>query len=412
MRKKVYIIFFFICFSSLVYAQTDFENNFLQGYLNFEQFFQQLSGDYGVNFFPFLNSKYGGRDLALSGAFTAVADDITTLEANPAGTASLKNTELFFSHNKLMGDINYNTLAYALRLNDLGLGLSARIMYIPFTHYDNFGESVSNGIISYSVITLNFSYNFFKSYNFFGLSLGGNVKLYIYGVPENIARNQTMVNISFDFGLLTRFNFLKAYKTTEKNFSFGFSAKNLGPFLVDEPPPTTLSAGIAYKPIEQLLISIDFNYLISYSELTYKNWSVNTGVEWTFTKYTSLLVGASIKSSPSFSLGLNINFEDFTITATYNPDFVDLSRFSVSASLKFGDFGRDKKSSLIKNLYSSALKLMNDGNYEEAKVILIEILKKDKGFTPAKKSLNNCNEMLKVDSRIREYYQENKNKIK
>ena len=409
-RNRFFVIVIF-CISISLYPQSDFENNFLEGYLNFEKFFQQLSGDYGGTFFPFLNSRYGGRDLGLSGAFTGVADDITTIEINPAGTASLKYTELFFSHNKLMGDVNFNTLAYAIRLNDLGLALSARILYIPFTHYDNFGDVVSSGMISYSVITLNGSYNFLRTYDFFGISVGGNIKLYIYGVPENIAANQTTVNVSFDFGFLTRFNFLKGYSKNEKNFSVGLAIKNLGPFSANEPPPTTISTGIGYKPIEQLLLSLDFNYLISYSEFTYKTWSINTGIEWKFTKYTSLLFGAMIKSSPSFSLGINLDFDDFSITATYNPDFIDLSRFSVSASLKFGDLGRYKKDTNIKILYINALKYMNQGDYETAKMQLEDILKKDKGFTPARKSLENCNEALKINKKLKEYYKDN-NQIK
>lgn len=407
--KRIFILLIFFL-NTLLFSQTDFENSFLQNYLNFEKAFQYLGGDYGTNFFPLLNYGYGGRDLALSGAFTGVADDITTLEINPAGTASLKYTELFFSHNKLMADVNYNTIAYTMRLNDLGFGLGTRILYIPFTHYDRFGEDVGNGIISYTVITFNVSYNFFRRYEFFGFSIGGNLKLYIYGVPENIYPSQTSVNIAFDFGLLTRFNFLKAYKSYEKNFSIGLAVKNIGPFTHNEPPPTTVSFGIGYKPIEQILISVDFNMLINYSELTYKNWNVRTGFEWKFTKISSLLVGVLISSSPSFSLGVNLDFEDFSITATYNPDLIDVSRFSVSATLKLGDLGRDKKETLLRKLYSDALKLMTENKYQEAKEILEFILKKDPGFTPAIKSLENCNYQLRIEKDIKNIY-ENQNKL-
>jgi len=407
--KKIFVLSL-LFFNIFLFGQTDFENSFLQGYLNFEKAFQLLGGDYGTTFFPLLNYGYGGRDLALSGAFTAVADDITTLELNPAGTASLKYTEIFFSHNKLMADVNYNTIAYTMRLNDLGFGLGTRILYIPFTHYDSFGEDVANGIISYTVITFNVSYNFLRKYEFFGLSVGGNFKLYIYGVPENIYPSQTSVNIAFDFGLLTRFNFLKAYKSYEKNFSIGLAIKNLGPFTYNEPPPTAIAVGIGYKPIEQILISIDFNMMINYSELTYKNWNVRTGFEWKFTKVSSLLFGVLISSSPSFSLGVNLDFDDFSITATYNPDLIDVSRFSVSATLKLGDLGRSKKEAMLRKLYSDALKLMAESKYGEAKEILEFILKKDPGFTPAKISLENCNYQLKLEKEIKNIY-ENQNKL-
>lgn len=380
MRKKSFFIIVFIVFLLFsvpgLFSQDDFENNFLSGYLSFESFFLQISGDYGTTFFPFLNNGYGGRDRAFSGAFTAVADDITTIEANPAGTASLKYSELFFSHNKLMGDVNFNTLAYSMRFNDLAFGIGARILYIPFTHYDDFGLSVSNGIISYSVITLNVAYNFFRSHKFFGLSVGGNAKLYIYYVPEQIADNQTKINAAFDLGLLTKFNFLKGYYLNEKNFAVGLAVKNIGPFTDEEPPPTTVSLGVSYKPIERLKMSLDFNYLINYSSLTYLNWSVNSGFEVYFTKVSSIIGGFVIKSNPSFSLGINFNFENFTITAIYNPDFVDVSKFSVSASLKLGDLGREKNRILMRKMLADAQILINKGEYDTAKRILLKILRK------------------------------------
>jgi hypothetical protein len=383
-----------------LYSQTDYETNFLEGYLQFEQVFQELGGDYGTTFFPFLTLGYGGRERGLSNAFTGVADDITTLEVNPAGTASLEFTELFFSHNKIIGDVNYNTLAYSMRFNDLGFGVGARVLYMPFTHFDQWGENAGSGIITNSVFTLNCSYNILRSYKFFGLSVGANVKLYVYGVPEEIASDQTRVNAVFDVGLLTRFNFLKAYNKIEKNFSVGLAARNMGPFVDEEPPPTTISLGAAYKPIDAIRISLDFNYLINYSELTYQNWSIDTGFEWQFTKYSSLMCGATLKSSPSFSLGVALDFEDFKITAVYYPDFVDVSKFSISASLKFGDMGRDKKRIMLKNMYSDALKLVSDGNYTEAQILLQDILKRDDAYTPAKKSLKYCKKQLETEKEL------------
>ncbi|OHD05388.1 MAG: hypothetical protein A2086_09270 [Spirochaetes bacterium GWD1_27_9] len=401
-KLKILFINIFLITNLFVFAETDFENNFLQTYLNVENFFLKIGGDYGTTFFPFLNTGYGGRQVGFSGAFTAVADDISTLESNPAGTASLNFTELFFSHNKLMGDVNYNTIAYTMRFNNLGLGIGTRMLYIPFTHYDKFGIDVGSGIINYTVITLNGSYNFLKSYDFFGLSVGGNIKLYIYGVPDSIALNQSRVNVAFDIGILTKFNFLKAYKKNEKNFSIGLALKNIGPFTDGEPPPTKISVGLAYKPIEQLLMSVDLDYLINYSELTYKNWSVSSGMEWYFTKYSSLILGFVVKSNPSFSLGFNLNFDDFTISAIYNPDFVDLARFSISASLKLGDLGRGKNELIIKKMYSVALHLMNSGNYQEAKEILEKIIEKEPNFSPAKKSLKNVQRQLDIQDNLNE----------
>lgn len=397
MKKAFVTGLLIISFSFSLFGESSFENNFLQSYLNFENAFLQISGDYGTTFFPFLNMTYGGRDAAFSGAFTAVADDISALEKNPAATASLRYTELFFSHNKIMGDVNYNAIAYSMRLNDLGFGAGVRVLYLPFTHYDKFGVDIGNGVISYSVITLNASYNLLRTYDFFGLSIGGNVKLYVYNVPDTIAEEQSRTNVVFDLGLLSRFNFLKAYYLPEKNFSLGFAVKNLGPFTDGEPPPTTLTFGFSYKPVAKVLITSDVNMLINYSDMTYKNWSVNGGLEVQFTKFSSLIAGMTIKSNPSFALGVNFDFEDFSITALYNPDFVDLFRFSVSASLKLGDLGRGKKEELIKKMFARALRLINDGNHKAAREVLLKILEKDPGYSPAKKRLEYSKKLIELE---------------
>lgn len=409
MKKKFIIIFivFLSIFSNVINADATFENNFLNGYLDFENFFIQLDGDYGMTFFPFLNSGYGGREAAFAGAFTAVADDISSLESNPAATSVLDTTELFLSHNKLFGDVNYNALAYSMRLNNLGFGIGARVLYFPFTHYDKYGLTVSSGIISYSVITMNASYNFLRSYQHFGLAAGGNIKLYIYHIPEEIAESQSRVNASFDLGLLTRFNFLKAYHMREKNFSIGFSVKNLGAFTDNDPPPTTLSFGISYKPISQFMIATDFSYLINYSEETYKNWSASFALEWIFIKQASLTAGFKLKSNPSFALGLNLNFENFRITAAYTPDFVDVSQFKISATLKLGDLGRKKFIEDIEKSYTKAMNQINNGEHEIAKSLLENILKKYPHFNPAKSTLEYVNKHINLIKNVDEQIKSN-----
>jgi hypothetical protein len=71
--------------------------------------------------------------------------------------------------------------------------------------------------------------------------------------------------------------------------------------------------------------------------------------------------------------------------------------FSISASLKLGDLGRSKKSQQVKEMYSQALKLMNQGNYQNAYELLQEILIKDRTYTPAKTSLQYCKKQIDIE---------------
>lgn len=401
MKTKLIFVCTYLFLSFTLLLSSDFENNFLNGYLNFEKFFLNFNGDYGTSFFPILNKPYGGREMALSGAFTGLADDISTIESNPAGTAALENTEFFFSHSKLFGDVNYNAAAYTMRFNELGFGVSVRMAYLPFTHYDMLGHEGGSGIISYSVVTFNGSYNFFRTYERFGLAVGTNVKLYIYGVPDSIISGQSRVNVAFDFGILSRFNFLKYHKTLDKNFSIGLAVKNLGPFMENEPPPTSASFGFSYRPIKRFLITSDIHYLINYSEFTYKNWNYKAGLEVNITDFFSIMGGVSLKSSPSASLGINIEFEQFRLTAVYNPDMVDVAQFSVSASIKFGDMGRGKRQAQIDNLFSTALNMVNESRYSEADDILSEILSMSPNYTPARRTAKLISKHRELYERIR-----------
>ncbi len=407
MNKKIFIAIIILYVSLFVYAEEDFENNFLSGYLDMEKFFLNMNGDYGTTFFPFLLKPYGGRDLALSGAFTGVADDVSTIESNPAGTSSLDATELFFSHSKVYGDINYNTVAYTMRFNELGMGLSARVMYLPFTRYDMLGNALGSSVISYTVVTLNASYNFLSTYKHFGLAVGGNVKLYVYSVPEEISAGQTSLNVAFDLGLLTKFNFIKFYNTFEKNWAIGLAVKNLGPFTRDEPPPTTASFGLSYKPVEQFMVSSDINLLINYSDLTYKNWGVNIGLEWRFIKFASITAGASIKSNPTFSLGFNLNLESLKVTAVYNPDLVDLAQFTISATIKLGDLGRKKRIDDVNNKYALTLKMINEGKTYDAQKALEDIILINPNFDPAWETLTFLKKHIETLNKVNEAVERN-----
>lgn len=72
----------------------------------------------------FLKIGVGAKAVGLGEAFTAVADDATTIFWNPAGLSNLSDREVYFSHTSWIADINYEYIAYAQYLPWLG-GLNA-----------------------------------------------------------------------------------------------------------------------------------------------------------------------------------------------------------------------------------------------------------------------------------------------
>lgn len=55
----------------------------------------------------FINIGVGARAQGLGGAFTALADDVSSIYWNPAGLSCVKDTEMTFMHNKWIEDTSY-----------------------------------------------------------------------------------------------------------------------------------------------------------------------------------------------------------------------------------------------------------------------------------------------------------------
>jgi len=95
----------------------------------------------------------GARPTGMGDAFVAVADDVNAVDWNPAGLASLTETQLEFMHARWMVDVAYEHFAYAQALGTSGgVGLSfgwihtsgvARVAYDPTTN-DSLGSGFTN----------------------------------------------------------------------------------------------------------------------------------------------------------------------------------------------------------------------------------------------------------------------------
>lgn len=67
-----------------------------------------------------LKFNVGPRAIGMGGAFTAVADDITSMYWNPGGTANIQSNEAFFNHTTLYADIRHDFAAIASYISGLG----------------------------------------------------------------------------------------------------------------------------------------------------------------------------------------------------------------------------------------------------------------------------------------------------
>ncbi len=344
----------------------------------------------GLTAFPVLNVPMGGRYEGMGTAFTAVASDVGFIEANPAGSALLPYTELALLHNNWIETSNVESVVYATRFGDLGVAASAKFLYVPFTGYTPWGDRESTGYYSESVATANISYNFLRSYGYSGLSVGMNLKGAYRHIPSDIAEGQSAASAMVDFGVLTRFNFLKFYPSRDRNFSVGATVKNVGLEAMGDPLPTALALGIAYRPWKMLLWSFDTTVPVSFrpDEVPAELPSFATGVSLSFTPFFDVHSGFLLRGgNPRFTLGGSVDLDPFTLTSNYTLDmttqFSRIDRLSMEAKLNLGDGGRAETVRQVDGFYLQSLEAYAAGRLEEAASFARLALALDPTFTPA-----------------------------
>ncbi|MFW6233825.1 MAG: UPF0164 family protein [Spirochaetota bacterium] len=371
-------------------------------YLNYTQWGTNWWGNTGLTAFPILELPLGGRHEAMGGAFTAAGPDVGALNANPAATATLRYTELALSHKNHIADSSIESLGYAIRLGDLGLGVDVRYLHVPFTARDDRGRQTQSARYSEVAGLLNVSYNLFRSYYFHGLSVGLNTRLAHRSIPETISPGQSVTAAAVDFGLLTRFNVLKFHASRERNLSLGFAARNFGLPVLGDPLPTHMALGLAYRPVRPLLIAIDGELPVSLQEGTPPGPpALHTGMNVQITDFFDAGAGFRLRGgNPRFSLGGNIDFDEVSLAAVYTLDLTTsleaADNFSVQARFNFGDRGRLERRERLEDLYLDGIVLLSEGEISDAVSLLEEAVALDPSFDPAVETLASAQRSLQL----------------
>jgi hypothetical protein len=337
----------------------------------------------GTTIFPSLEVPLGGRLEGMGTASTAAARDAGFIEANPAATALLANTELAFSHHGWIADTSLEGMYYTVRFNDLGIGFGGRFLYVPFTGYDEWGARLSRGTISETVATANVAYNFFRSYSFAGIAAGASVKAAYRYVPADIAYGQSIFGLMTDVGVQTSFSLAKLQHWSLPNVSLGIALKNLGiTTMSDESLPLTASAGLAYAPLRAWTLAADFNLPLSLDADPAREWDLAFGTSVAVAEFLSLQGGVHLKpGNPRMSVGADVDLGTVSVNANYNLDMSALARnpadkFSVQARLDLGDRGRTDRRQRADALYMEGL--------QRSIELWDQVLAIDSTYTPAR----------------------------
>jgi hypothetical protein len=416
MRKYFCLVF---CFFLLLPAAAPAADSDPDNYGSVADYLDRIYGvddDAGLTAFPVLNVPMGGRSEGMASAFGAVADDISFLEYNPAGSSMLDRTELAFFHNNWIADTKIEGAVFASRFKDFGYAAGGKWLYTPFTEYNMFGDRVSKGYYSEGVAVLNGSYNFLSGYYFSGVSIGASLKGAFRFVPDyaddeghllsGSGRSQSAVMVMADIGALTRFDFLKPYTSRERNTSAALVIRNLGPPALGEPLPTVISAALSYKPLRPLLFSFDFSIPVNMiepeaSEKPY--WAAGAAVN--ISSFLSMRTGLLFKAgNVRVALGSAVNLNNVSLDINYTLDLLTqvqpLNRVSVGVRFNLGDQGRKQTAGQVDSLYLAGLDAYSEENYPEAKYYFEEALKLNPKFEPAREGLEIIQKLESVEQRI------------
>ena len=345
----------------------------------------------------------GGLAESMGQAYTAVAADSSFLELNPSASSIQKYTELSFYHNNWIADTRMESAIYTIHTGQMGFSVGAKWLYLPFTEYNDYGDRNSSGYYSEALLIGNASIHLFPGYYFYGIAAGANLKIAYQAFPDFADENdvlqtgsglsQSALGLMADFGLLTKFNFLKYYASREKNLSLGLALKNLGPPVQGDPLPTVVTVGVAYSPIRPVTISSDLSQPINLVDLDKSEkmyWSLGTMV--TVTDFLTMQGGLQIKGgNPRLSLGTAVDFSPMTLMVNYTLDlttqFSSLNRLSIQVRFRLGDMGRAAKAAKVDELYVAGLEAYARGEVERAVSYWTEVLVLDFSFDPARDAL-------------------------
>lgn len=188
----------------------------------------------------------GARPVGI-GAYTAVADDAASIFWNPAGLAYLKTKELGFSHAELYGAARLESMVYAhpTKAGSFGVGLSF-LGHGSIESRDATGAKSGDFSASERLLVLSYAKPLGR------VRLGASFKALHQQIAESSANG-----FAADLG---------ASAVVLPSLRVGLSALNIGPPVrwnaQSSQLPLTVSAGMAWAPLSQVLVSADARHRV------------------------------------------------------------------------------------------------------------------------------------------------------
>lgn len=181
-------------------------------------FSQNLSKS-GTTAGQFLKINVGTRAIGMGGAYTAAAQDLTSIYWNPAGISQIYSREAHFNHVDWLMDVNYDYAAFAMGLEGLGtIGAFASVLSVgdmlvrTVEKPEGTGEYFNAGAL---LVGLSYARNLTDNF-----AIGFNVKY----IREHIW-NMSATGFGLDIGTLYKINILNEFRLGASISNFGTKMK-------------------------------------------------------------------------------------------------------------------------------------------------------------------------------------------
>ena len=271
----------------------------------------------------FLKIDAGGRAAAMGGAFTAVADDASSVFYNPAGPALLRRKELLLAHNEWLEGLRNEHAAYVQPVSPrltLFAGFTA-LLAPSLAGYDSAGAETGKFSAMDGAAGAGFAWALKDGDSFFGLFL------------KTVYQQADTRKASAYAGDL---GFIKNYGETLR---LGAAAQNLGtPIKLYQESfdlPRTYRGGGAYRVNKRLWVSAEA-VKAGASEAMFAA-GAEGNLEGAFYARLGYKTGRARYGGPGFSGGVGIRDGNTGVDYAFTP-FGDLgSTHRLTLSFKFGE---------------------------------------------------------------------------
>jgi opacity protein-like surface antigen len=292
-----------------------------------------------------LKINVGPRAIGMGGAFTAVANDITSLYWNPSGSANIESNEVFFNHTLLYLDIKHDYAAIASNLNGFGtVGAFVSVLSTEDMLVRTVEQPEGTGeYFNYGAIVIGLNYSRFLTENF---SIGFNAKY----ISESIW-HMNATGFAVDIGTLYKIPVLNELRIAASVSNFGTKMQMSGRDATENYPAGAgggnlinanlemdkfdlpllfrfgLSADVIKESTSRLTLDVDAIHPNDHTEY------LNSGMEFAWNELIFLRAGYNSLFERDSEKGLTLGFG-------LNYRIIDLVK--VKLDYAYQDFGRLK----------------------------------------------------------------------